>query len=240
MVDLVVVDSQSNSKSDQNRKVRMNDSMKNEQQDRPRGRLHVALTLGFSVFWLPVGFTGCRGTPLTFPQSLSGLNAPTRVPAPATGSFQVPGSYSGPSSSSSGGLGGSSFSPASNSPSPNNLKTSQSSLPVSNFMNGISAAQSQLRTATNNAMNSVNRATEDVNTRVEQATARVDRMGEGVVQASAILSDAANAPLTEQPMSYGLPTNGFPTSSTTALPASGKIGDSVPSENATWRTPSQP
>ncbi len=180
---------------------------------------------------ITLGMVGCRGTAPSFSQVFSGLNAPARVPPPAQGSFQVPGTYSGgagPSSNpSSSGLGGSSF----------GNKTSQNTLPTSNLFNGISNAQSQLLTATNNARNSVNRAADGINSSVEQASARVDRLGQGVSQASAILNEAATAPLVSPSlertgMTY--PSNDQPQISSSN---SGRIGDSDPNENAQWRTP---
>ena len=54
------------------------------------------LSIGVFVGMTLPGVSGCKGTPLPFSQSFSGLGGATRVPAPADGSFQVPGSYSGP------------------------------------------------------------------------------------------------------------------------------------------------
>ncbi|MEQ1825970.1 MAG: hypothetical protein ABL921_08475 [Pirellula sp.] len=189
-------------------------------------------SLGVSLAFSPIVLTGCRGTPFSLPESLGGIGgASSRVPPPATGSFQVPQSYSGPNANNSG-LGSSSFAPNSGTTSATGFKTSQVSQPVSNFVSGISAAQSQLRTATNNALNTVNRTAQDVNSTVENATARVDRFGEGIVQASAILNDAASAPLLPA-ASDTAPANG--------VSASGRIGDN-PSTSApsAWRTPAQP
>jgi hypothetical protein len=184
-----------------------------------RGLLAATLAIG------PIALSGCRGTPLQFPQSLSGLGSATRVPPPATGSFQVPGSYSGPNANPTG-LGSSSFAPANGTTSPNTLKTSQVNQPVSDFVNSVSAAQSQFRTATNNALSTVNRTAADVNSRVENATSRVDRLGEGVKQASAILTEAASAPL--------------PPSLSDSGSTSGRISDNATTAPSTWRTPGQP
>ena len=195
-------------------------------------------TLSFCVL---AGLSGCKGTPLPFPQSFGGLGSPNRVPAPADGSFQVPGSYSGSNGTSSnpgGGLGGSSFNSGNSATAPNGMKTSQTNLPVTNFVNGISAAESQIRTATNNALSTVNRATEDVNNRVEQASARVDRFGAGVVQASNILSEAAYAPVNGPQNVQNLPSPSAPIRQNSFPPASGQIGDSNSSSEASWQTPS--
>ncbi|MEI7460656.1 MAG: hypothetical protein WCK15_14680 [Pirellula sp.] len=199
------------------------------------------LTIGVLVGMTLPGASGCKGTPLPFSQSFSGLGGPTRVPAPADGSFQVPSSYSGPNGTSSNpgsGLGGSSFNSANSATAPNGMKTSQSNLPVSNFVNGISAAESQIRAATNNALSTVNRATEDVNNRVEQASARVDRFGAGVVQASNILSEAAYAPMNGPQNGQNLPSQTAPIRQNSTPPASGQIGDNNPSSEASWQTPS--
>ncbi len=177
-------------------------------------------TLSCSIA-LVAGNTGCRGTAPSFSQAFSSLSAPARVPPPAQGSFQVPSSYSGGVGSSTtpanSGLGGSSFG--------NGPKTSQT-MPSSNLLNSLSSAQSQILTATNNARNSVNRAADGINSSVEQASARVDRLGQGVTQASAILSEAATAPI--------IAADEIPSST---INNSGRIGDLDPNENSNWKTP---
>ena len=215
--------------------------MKKDQYRRPENNSNFIAMARTCSMCVLAGLAGCRGTPLTFPTALNGLKAPARVPAPATGSFQIPGSYSsgnGAASTPNGGLGSSSFSPGVNSTSMNGMRTNPASLPVSNFVNGVTTAQSQFRNATNNALNAVNRTADTVNSRVEQASARVDRLGEGVVQASAILNDAAYAPVNTQQMEQQLP----PISSLGASnnqPATGRIGDSPSADNGNWRTPGQ-
>ncbi len=182
---------------------------------------------------IAAGVTGCRGTPPAFSQAFSGLIAPARVPPPAQGSFQVPSSYSGGVGSSaspaSKGLGGSSFE--------NGIKTSQNTLPTSNLIDKFTNAQSQLLSASNNARNSVTRAADGINSSVEQASARVDRFGQGVVQASAILSEAANTPT----VSAAAERTNLNYSGKEQTPItdsiSGRIGDSDPNESAIWRTP---
>ena len=199
------------------------------------------LSIGVFVGMMLPGVSGCKGTPLPFSQSFSGLGGATRVPAPADGSFQVPGSYSGPNGTSNNpgsGLGGSSFNSGNSASAPNAMKTSQSNLPVTNFVNGISSAESQIRTATNNALSTVNRATEDVNNRVEQASARVDRFGAGVVQASNILSEAAYGPVNGQQNVQNLPSPTAPSRENSIPSASGQIGNNNPSSDASWQTPS--
>jgi len=181
---------------------------------------------------LAAGSTGCRGTAPAFSRAFSGLTAPARVPPPAQGSFQVPGSYSGgvngAGNPSNSGLGGSSFS---------GPKTSQNTLPTGNLIHSISNAQSQLLTATNKARNSVNRAADDINSSVEQASARADRLGQGVAQASAILSEAATTPIVSgasERSNLNYPANDPPSITSSN---SGRIGDTEPSGTASWRPP---
>ena len=182
---------------------------------------------------ITIGLVGCRGAAPSFSQVFSGLNAPARVPPPAQGSFQVPGTYSGGTGSTANppgsGLGGSSFG--------NSIKTSQNPLPTSNLLNGISNAQSQLLTATNNARNSVNRAADGINSSVEQASARVDRLSQGVSQASAILSEAVTEPMVSP--SFERTTINYPTNDPPSISSSnsGRIGDSDPNDAANWRKP---
>ncbi len=215
--------------------IRMNDSMKNEQFQPPKTNAYhsivsfAALSIAAAI---GTGAAGCRGTSPAFSQAFSGLSAPARVPPPAQGSFQVPGSYSGAVGTSanpaSNGLGGSSFS--------NGPKTSQNSLPTSSLVDRISNAQSQLLNASNNARNSVNRAADGINSSVEQASARVDRFGQGVVQASAILSEAATTPVVGNTSERNSTFSGGEQAPNTSI-SSGRIGDSDQSENANWRTP---
>ncbi len=167
------------------------------------------------------GNTGCRGTAPSFSQAFSSFSAPARVPPPAQGSFQVPSSYSGgvgtSASPANSGLGGSSFGKG--------PTTGQNTFPTNNLLSSISNAQSQILTATNNARSSVNRAADGINSSVEQASARVDRINQGVSQASAILSEAATAPIVS---AEEMPS---------ALKNSGRIGDVDPSDNSNWRPP---
>jgi hypothetical protein len=215
--------------------IRMNDSMNINQYHTSNSKLR-KLGVGLSLsIALVTGLSGCKGTPFAFPQTFPGFGAPSKVPAPGTGSFQVPNTYNGTpgtSSTSSGGLSGSSFG---NGPTGLNNKTSQTSLPVANLVNSISQAESQLLNLTNNARNTVTRTADTVNSRVEQASARVDRFGQGVVQASNILSEAATAPIVSSP---SLPDDSdlntqveLPASS---VPPSGRVSDNT---DASWRAP---
>ncbi len=195
-----------------------------------------AVSFGAAV---TAGFAGCKGTTPAFSQAFGGFGAPARVPPPAQGSFQVPGSYTGGTgttgSSSSSGLGGSSFG--------NGPRTSQTNLPTSNLFNSISNAQSQLVAATNNARNTVNRTADNINSSVELASARVDRLEQGVVQAGAIVAEAATQPITMQPQQpiSNFTNSASPTTQTTAPTSnSGSISDGDQSSNASWRTPVRP
>ena len=218
----------------------MNDSMNIEQyQPAKTTTFHWFATLSFAAA-ITAGFAGCKGTMPAFSQAFSGFGAPARVPPPAQGSFQVPGSYSGGAgasgSSSSSGLGGSSFG--------NGPKTTQANLPSDNLFNSISNAQSQILAATNNARNTVNRTADDINSSVELASARVNRLEQGVSQASAIVAEAASEPILNNPAQ--LPSSTYSNSaysdpqSTATSSNSGRIGDSDQSVNASWRTPVRP
>jgi hypothetical protein len=214
------------------------------------------------VLLVATSLMGCKGSGFSFPQSLGGLGAPARVPAPATGSFQVPGSYSanpsannpGMGNATQGGLNSSSFNPNAN-------KSSQVGQPVTNLLGNIHNAQNQFRTATHQALDNVNRTAENVSNRVDQASARVDRFNSGVIQASAILSDAATAPIamdgqsnpyetnsfaapsSVNPPSFTVPSSSAPSSfpglPSTSAPPTARVTDSSSSAAApSWRAPS--
>ncbi len=181
--------------------------------------------------------SGCRGTAPSFSQAFSSFAAPARVPPPAQGSFQVPSSYSGangaaiPTNSGIGnpansGLGGSSFG--------NGPRTSQNMSPTSNLFDGISNAQSQILSVTNNARNSFNRTADGINSSVELAGARADRIGQGVSQAGAILSEAVTAPIVSANNEIPTSANSF---NSNDYSNSGRIGDTNPSDNGNWKTP---
>ena len=200
---------------------------------------HWLASLSFAAA-IASGLAGCKGTTPAFSQAFSGFGAPARVPPPAQGSFQVPGSYSGAAGTSGGtsnsGLGGSSFG--------NGPKTSQANLPNSNLFNSISSAQSQILAATNNARNTVNRTADNINSSVELASARVDRLEQGVAQASAIVAEAATEPIISTPAQ--MPSSTYSNSAystpqpTGTLTNSGSISDNDQSANASWRTPVRP
>lgn len=199
---------------------------------------------------LLVCMTGCQGNPLS--GISNSWNQATRVPPPATGSFQTgPGAYTGPG-------------PATNAApaAANANKTSQVSPTGVPLVDNLNNAQNQLQAATNNARNAVFNSTNSINSQVELASARVNRFGEGVVQASQVLSDAARDPIPVPPVGpstsfatspSGLPgTSGYAAPTAGALPSnsvpstsspsssSGRIGDTVEDPNASWRKPTQP
>ncbi len=195
-----------------------------------RTRLIARLVLAASMAAV---VTGCKGTAPSFTQAFGGLTAPARVPPPAQGSFQVPGSYSGGAGTSASpagsGLGGSSFG--------NSMKTSQNSLPTNNLFNSISNAQSQVIAASNNLRNNVNRTADEINSSVELASARADRFSQAGAQSIAAFSEAAAAPLVVN--GDRLNNTNYPPSELPPVTnsISGRIGDSEQSDNASWRTP---
>jgi hypothetical protein len=63
--------------------------------------------------------------------------------------------------------------------------------PASQFLSSINSAQSRIQQVTSQARDTVNRTAEGINSGVEAAGGRIDRFGQGVVQAGAILTEAA-------------------------------------------------
>ena len=200
-------------------------------QRRKTSRSYFLATLALAAH-LAIAISGCKGTAPGFSQAFGGLTAPARVPPPAQGSFQVPGTYSGGVGSAAnpgGGLGGSSFG--------NGTKTSQNTLPSNNLFNSISNAQSQVLNTTNNLRNSVNRTANDINSSVELASARADRFSQAGAQSIAAFSEAATAPLVVNGTECSNPN--YPANEPAPITSSnaGRIGDSDQSDNANWRTP---
>ena len=168
--------------------------------------------------------TGCAGM-----NGLShslGINSASRVPPPATGSFAIPNSYT---NGAPGANGVSGVNPSSTSPSSPTLGALQSSNIGSGIAYGdqvlssVNRIQSRIQDTSNQVRDEVARTTSAINSRVEQAGAKVNRIGEGVVQAGAIISDsleeASNipAPIVPAPV----------------VSASGITQD----PNASWRNP---
>lgn len=161
-----------------------------------------------------VALSGCQG-PLP---GIGGLSQPGRVPPPPTGSYQVPGTYSG----------GTGANPTVGSV-PNGVP----------FVDQVAAAQNQLKQATDSARAAVMQSTQNLQSQVDQASARADKMGAGVVQASQILSDAAMGSLPPippaMPAASGTTGSSLPAQSPPGLPgASGSLADEGSPQ---WRKP---
>lgn len=170
--------------------------------------------------------TGCTGLNNSLPQTL-GVNSALRVPAPATGSFATPNSYNGTGSNPAP-----SGAPPATSSNPSGIKTSQASpleQPTSQLLSSLHQAQSQLNSATSQARDTINQSAENLNASVSSATQRIDRLGQGVIQASAILSDAAKESI------------GSGVAPTTTSPANTPVGPEEETAtldpNAAWRRP---
>jgi hypothetical protein len=171
---------------------------------------------------LLIALSGCQGA---LP-GINGLSQPGRVPPPATGSYQVPGTYSG----ATGPAGPSAPRPAGQS------APTVGAMPTGGPMvDPVASAQNQLKQATDSARAAVMQSTQSIQNQVEQAGARADRIGAGVVQASQILNDAAHGTL--PPVPPGSP--GF--ASPNAAGMSGSVSDrdteTAADPNAQWRKP---
>jgi len=206
--------------------------------------------IGFAAVALP----GCQGTPLA---GMANWNQATRVPPPATGSFEVPGAYSGGT-----GMGTNAASPAPNQNAglgaPSSLSSPSAMTANNPFVNQMTAAQNHLKQATDSARAAVYQSTSQVQGQVDQASAKLDQIGNGVVQAGQVVSDAFQDPPPGFPLTPGAPSgyalegSGYPgtesssvapasapsnAGESTAPPASGRIGDTVEDPNAQWRKP---
>jgi hypothetical protein len=137
--------------------------------------------------------SGCTGLNNSIPQAL-GINSSARVPPPATGSFATPNNYTNSGSGANASPAPAAVSPAAMSPAGAGPKTSQFNpveQPTSQFLSTINSAQSRIQQVTSEARDTVSRTAEGINSGVEAAGGRIDRFGQGVVQAGAILSEAA-------------------------------------------------
>lgn len=224
---------------------------------------------------------GCQGNPLTG-NSLGGWNQATRVPPPSLGTPKGPTNYSGtvgqPSIGSPSAGSPSAGSPSASQPTanPNSLnpanKTSQSSFPSNPLADSIAAAENQVLGVTQNvtnalqqSSNAINKSSNAINSSVQQASARIDRLGQGVAQASEVLSAAVQDPLPMPPVVSGsspspagtalsvpgpslAPLPALPSSLPSAQPAvyspssgspssPGSLSDTVVDPNAQWRKP---
>ena len=133
--------------------------------------------------------SGCTGLNNSIPQAL-GINSSARVPPPGTGSFATPNNYT----NNGAGANASPAAPPAMSPTTTAPKTSQFNpveQPASQFLSSINSAQSRIQQVTSQARDTVNRTAEGINSGVEAAGGRIDRFGQGVVQAGAILTEAA-------------------------------------------------
>jgi len=172
------------------------------------------LLVAGSMATLAGAMVGCQANPLTG-NSLGGWNQATRVPPPSLGTPKGPNNYSGTVGQPSIG------SPSTGSPSasqptanPNSLnpanKTSQSSFPSNPLADSIAAAENQVLGVTQNvtsalqqSSNAINKSSNAINSSVQQASARIDRLGQGVAQASEVLTAAVQDPLPMPPVVSG-------------------------------------
>lgn len=201
---------------------------------------------------------GCQGNPLSG-NPLGGWNQATRVPPPSLGTPKGPTNYSGTVGQPSVGSPASSL-PTVNPPSAANgfnpaNKTTQGSFPNNPLANGIAAAENQVLGVTQNvtnalqqSSNAINKSTNAINSSVQQASARIDRLGQGVAQASEVLTAAVQDPLPLPPVVSGsipapvispsnIPTPSSAAPSNTAPSSSGSLSDTVIDPNAQWRKP---
>lgn len=174
-----------------------------------------------SIWLVVVALTGCQGA---LP-GMSGLGQPGRVPPPATGSYQVPGTYSG-------GAGKSVPAPNSNAVPPS-LGVAPAGSP---WVDQVASAQNQLKQATDSARAAVFESTQNIQSQVDQAANRADRISTGVVQASQVLSDAALGPV-----SSGGSGPASASSQITDSVSNGSLSDQAPAppieSNPQWRKP---
>ncbi|MBM3963523.1 MAG: hypothetical protein FJ308_00420 [Planctomycetes bacterium] len=190
---------------------------------------------------------GCQGNPLSG-NLLGGLNQATRVPPPSLGTPKGPTNYSGTVGQPSVGSPASSL-PNANQPSaasgfnPAN-KTTQSSFPNNPLADGIAAAENQVLGVTQNvtnalqqSSNAINKSTNAINSSVQQASARIDRLGQGVAQASEVLTATVQDPLPLPPVVSGSIPAPVVSPSNTAPSSSGSLSDTVIDPNAQWRKP---
>ena len=155
-----------------------------------------------------------------------GINAASRVPPPPTGSFAIPNSYTNGAAGTGGLSGNTPSNTGPSSPTLGALQTNNIGSGVAygdQVLSSVNRIQSRIQDTSNQVRDGVVRTTDALNSRVEQASSKVNRIGEGVVQAGAILSEsfeeASNTPA--------------PIKSIPAVSSSGDIQD----PNASWRNP---
>jgi hypothetical protein len=131
--------------------------------------------------------SGCTGLNNSIPQAL-GINSAARVPPPGTGSFATPNNYTNNGPSANGNSAPGATPPAIG---PKTSQFNPVEQPASQLLSTINNAQSRIQQVTGQARDTVNRTAESINSGVEAAGGRIDRFGQGVVQAGAILTEAA-------------------------------------------------
>ncbi|MFN7627015.1 MAG: hypothetical protein ACK5PZ_09310 [Pirellula sp.] len=229
-----------------------------------KARGAVRILLAGSMATLVGAAVGCQGNPLSG-NPLGGWNQATRVPPPSLGTPKGPTNYSGtigqPSAGTSAAGQPTVSQPTVNQPSvsPNGInpvnKTTQSSFPSNPLADGIAAAENQVVGVTQNvtnalqqSSNAINKSTNAINSSVQQASARLDRLGQGVAQASEVLTAAVQDPLPLPPVvsasipapvvsASNVPAPSSAVPSSAAPPSSGSLSDTVVDPNAQWRKP---
>ncbi|MFN7876514.1 MAG: hypothetical protein ACK5PB_14445 [Pirellula sp.] len=122
-----------------------------------------------------------------------GINSASRVPPPATGSFAIPNSYTNGAAGTGGLSGNTPPSIGPSSPTLGALQTNNIGSGVAygdQVLSSVNRIQSRIQDTSNQVRDGVVRTTDALNSRVEQASSKVNRIGEGVVQAGAILSES--------------------------------------------------
>jgi hypothetical protein len=206
--------------------------------------------IGFAAVALP----GCQGTPLA---GMANWNQATRVPPPATGSFEVPGAYSGGT-----GMGTNAASPAPRA----ECGTRRTRLPLVPICDDREQSVRQSNDRCSEPSQTGHRQRPRCGVSIHQPGARPGRPGQcqtrpdrqrscpsGQVVSDAFQDPPPGFPLTPgAPSGYALEGSGYPgtesssvapasapsnAGASTAPPASGRIGDTVEDPNAQWRKP---
>lgn len=155
-----------------------------------------------------------------------GINSASRVPPPPTGSFAIPNSYTNGAAGTGGLSGNTPSNTGPSSPTLGALQTNNIGSGVAygdQVLSSVNRIQSRIQDTSNQVRDGVVRTTDALNSRVEQASSKVNRIGEGVVQAGAILSESF-----EEASNIPAPIKPIP-----AVSPSGVVQD----PNASWRNP---
>jgi hypothetical protein len=181
-----------------------------------------------------LSLTGCAGVN-GLSQTL-GINSASRVPPPATGSFTVPNSYTNGAPGAGGISNSNPLGAANESPSLGALQSNSVGSGVAygdQVLSSVNRIQSRIQDTSNQVRDGVARTADVFNSRVEQAGARVNRIGEGVVQAGAIITDSF-----EEASTISMPFVPAPVVPSETHTGNGDSGAPVMQEsNATWRDP---